>query len=158
MRIAANSKPTAQLARGATIIAVAGLACGLIGCAQIKQAAALEPPPVNPSSPIAGYAEQVSRQTFPDPDFKQIPPKPADVRAPAAYKIAIVGEVRMRRDLAAWRATHPQLSSDPEAWADLQRHRIPPSATAPLSVTHDAESEAFARRLREEATKSQPQQ
>ncbi len=158
MRIAPGANPVAQLKRGSAAAVAAVLACGLIGCAQIHEATALEPPPINPSSPIADYADHVSHQTFPTPTFAQVPPKPAGVRSPAEYKLAITQEVQMRRDLAAWRATHPQLTSDTDAWADLQRHRIPPIASAQVAATHDAESEAFAKRLREEAGKPQPQQ
>jgi hypothetical protein len=142
---------------GVAAVALAG-ALALGGCAPVQQAAdMIQPPPVNPSSPIAGYAEQVSRETFPAPNFREVPPKPTDVRSADAYKLAVVDELRMRRELAVWRAAHPDLDSDTDAWADLQRHRIPPSVGTPVSETHDAEAEAFAKRLREEADRPHPQ-
>ncbi len=133
-------------------------AFGLGACAQVQQGLDLiQPPAVNPSSPIAGYADQVSSQTFLAPSFHDVPPKPTDVLSPADYKDDVVGQIAMRRELAAWRVEHPDLPSDTEAWADLQRHRIPSSVGTPVSATHDAEAEAFAKRLREEAAKSAPQ-
>jgi hypothetical protein len=128
------------------------------GCTQVQQGLdMIQPPPVNPSSPIAAYADQVSHETLPTPSFRDIPPKPTDVRPADAYKTAVMGEIGFRRDLAAWRATHPELTSDTEAWADLERHRIPKSVGTPVAETHDAEAEAFAKRLREEADKPHPQ-
>ncbi len=133
------------------------LALGLGGCAQMQRGLDLiQPPPVNPSSPIAGYAEQVSRESFPAPQFKDVPPKPNEVRSPDQYKTAVVDEIAMRRELAAWRVAHPDLPDDTAAWADLQRHRIPTSNGTPVSETHDAEAEAFAKRLREEAARENP--
>ena len=128
------------------------------GCAQIREATSTTPPPINPSSPIADYANQVSGQTFPTPNFRQVPPNPTNERKPAEFKTAVMHEVQMRRDLLAWRIAHPELPSDTEAWADLQRHRIPVGAAPHVDPTHDAESEAFAKRLREEAAQSHPKQ
>ena len=137
--------------------ALAGV-LGLGGCASVQQGLdMIQPPPINPSSPIASYADQVSRETFPPPNFREIPPKPTDVRPADAYKTAVMGEIGMRRELAAWRIAHPQFQNDSDAWADLQRHRIPKSLGTPVAQTQDAESEAFAKRLREEALRSKPQ-
>ncbi len=152
MRIA---HPAKRGVPGALLIA---LALCLGACAQVQQGLdMIQPPPVNPSSPIAGYADQVSRETFPTPTFKDVPPKPTDVRPVDAYKTAVMDEIGMRRELAAWRAAHPELPSDTEAWADLQRHRIPKTVGTPVADTHDAEAEAFAKRLREEAQRANPQ-
>jgi hypothetical protein len=153
MRIAARARICRTTRLGTLAAALIGSSAGLIGCAEVDRA--LQPPPVNPSSPIAPYAEQVSRENFPAPGFQDVPPKPTDVRPAPSYKQAVVGEVAMRRELAQWRAAHPDLQSDTEAWADLQRHKIPHSIATPVPETQDAESEAFAKRLREEAGKPQ---
>jgi hypothetical protein len=161
MRTAARAYSVTPPGRGSTIAAAAALtvlAAALGGCAQIREATSITPPPINPSSPIAGYANQVSGERFPTPNFRQVPPKPADIRKPAQYKTAVLHEVQMRRDLNAWRVAHPELPSDSEAWADLQRHRIAAGAAPHVDATHDAESEAFAKRLREEAAQSHPNQ
>jgi hypothetical protein len=139
----------------AVALGLTALAVG--GCAEVRHVTSLTPPAVNPSSPIAQYGEAVSRETFAKPSFRNVPPKPINVPTAAAYKLTVMREVQLRRDLAAWRATHPQLTSDTEAWADMERKRIPQMSSAPVSATHDAESEAFAKRLREEAGKPQPQ-
>jgi hypothetical protein len=157
MRIAARAKPR-TLKRSHTPAAAVVVALTLGGCAQVQRGVNLiQPPPVNPSSPIAAYADQVSHETFPTPNFRQVPPKPTDVRSAADYKTAVISEVAMRRALAEWRIAHPDLQSDTEAWADLQRHRISEAAAARVPEAHDAEAEAFAKRLREEAAKSPPQ-
>jgi hypothetical protein len=162
MRIAHPAKLGVFEAFGRAFGGLAGVALfgalGLGGCAQVQQGVdMIQPPPVNPSSPIAGYADQVSHETFATPTFRDVPPKPIDVRAADAYKTAVMGEIGMRRELAVWRAAHPELTSDTDAWADLQRHRIPRSLGTPVAETHDAEAEAFAKRLREEAEKTKPQ-
>lgn len=156
MRIARPAKLSGQMAHYGLLAVASISSAALIGCAQLDRA--IQPPPVNPSSPIAPYAEEVSRENFATPTFSQVPPKPKDVPSAHAYKLAVGREVALREELAAWRAAHPDLPSDVDAWADLQRHRIPAGAAAPVSTTQDAESEAFAKHLREEAAKSQPQQ
>jgi hypothetical protein len=131
----------------------AALMLGLAGCAQVE--AEFQPPPVSPSSPIARYAETVSEEVLPTPTFQDVPPKPTDIREPSSYKAQVVDEIRMRRALTAWRISHPPMSSGTEAWAVQQRNRIPVLQTVPVNDAHDAESAAFARRLREEAVKPQ---
>ncbi len=158
MRTAHPAKPEGGKDLRPIVLGAAAVAFCLGGCAQMNQGLDLiQPPPVNPSSPIAGYADQVSHETFPTPSFRDVPPKPTDVRSAADYKIAVVREVAMRRELVQWRISHPDLQSDTEAWADLQRHHIPQSVGAPVAETHDAEAEAFAKRLREEAERAKPQ-
>jgi len=130
------------------------LAGGLSACAQVERAA-FTPPPVNPSSPIAAYAEQVSRERFRTPSFREVPPKVSDIPSPAAYKTAVIQEVEQRRAVAAWLATHPQLNFDAESYAEAQKQRIPSGEVVAVPTQHDAEAEAFAKRLREEAAKPQ---
>jgi hypothetical protein len=140
MRIAHPAKLGVFEAFGRAFGGLAGVALfgalGLGGCAQVQQGVDMIQPP---------------------PTFRDVPPKPIDVRAADAYKTAVMGEIGMRRELAVWRAAHPELTSDTDAWADLQRHRIPRSLGTPVAETHDAEAEAFAKRLREEAEKTKPQ-
>jgi hypothetical protein len=156
MRIGARLTPAAKTVRTLASTACAavalGLSLGLGGCGQIDRA--IQPPPVNPSSPIAGYAEDVSRRTFPTPTFDSVPPKPIDIRPAPAYKSAVVEQVNNRRALSDWQAAHQPPPSDTAAWAELQRGRIPKTQATPVSETHDAESEAFAKRLREQAAKA----
>jgi len=160
MRIGARLTPAADRVRTVAFrgVAAAGLTLSLTlgACAQIDRA--IQPPPVNPSSPIAGYAEDVSHRTFPTPTFASVPPKPIDIRPAPAYKSAVVEQVNNRRALSDWQAAHQPPASDTAAWADLQRGRIPRTQGTPVSETHDAESEAFAKRLREQAAKAPPAQ
>jgi len=129
------------------------LALGLGGCADVNRA--LEPPPVNPSSPIAAYADRVAQEPYPMPNLITIPPKPTDVRDASAYRAAVVDEVSLRRNLLAWRAAHPESDPNTEAWAAQQRARIPPGQAVPVAQSHEADAEAFAKKLRDAAVKPQ---
>lgn len=137
--------------RGLTIGAATALSAAVGGCANIDRA--IQPPPINPSSPIATYADRVSHQTFATPTFGEVPPVPIDMRPATGYKAAVTEEIQHRRDLAAWQAAHQPPVSDTAAWAELQRKKIPSEQAAPVAQTQDAESEAFAKRLREQAGK-----
>ena len=141
---------------GAKLAICVAAALGASACAEVQQHSPFNLPPVNPSSPIAGYAEQVSQETFATPPFTAVPPKVVDVRPPAAYKTAVVGEVQQRRDVAAWLAAHPQMTDDTEAYEESQLARIPAREHTPVAQTKDAESEAFAKRLREQAQQPAP--
>jgi hypothetical protein len=152
MRLAPIGGRTRRLQRGLPAAGCIALAV-LTGCAQVSRE--FEPPPVDPASPIAAYAERVSNEWFPVPNFQEVPPKPEDVPQPSGFKTAVVNQIQIRRALEAWRIKHPQMSFDTEAWAARQKGRIPASQTTPVDVAHDAESEAFARRLKEEAVKPQ---
>jgi hypothetical protein len=115
----------------------------------------MAPPPVNPSSPIAAYAERVSEEPLQTPSLKDVPPKVADVRPAQTFKGAVVQQIDLRRALESWWAGHPPMSADTEGFAEQARGRIPRLQTLPVPNTHDAESEAFARRLREAAQRPQ---
>jgi hypothetical protein len=135
------------------LVAAAGLVLILSGCAEVDRA--LEPAEVNPSSPIASYADRVASEPLTIPSFASVPAKPTDVRPATSYKAAVIKEVGDRRSLDAWWRDHPQLTDDTEAWAAEQRRRIPKEQADPVATSHDAESEAFAKRLRDQAVKPQ---
>ena len=151
MRIGARTSSAGKPVRSLVIAAALVLSAAVGGCANIDRA--IQPPPVNPSSPIAGYAERVSHENFPTPTFSEVPPAPIDVRPASGYKAVVTEEVQNRRDLAAWQAAHQPPPSDTAAWAELQRRKIPADRATPVPQTQDAESEAFAKRLREQADK-----
>ena len=67
----------------------------------------------------------------------------------------MMDEIKLRRELVAWRASHPPMTSDTQGWAEQQRNLIPAGQKTPVASVHDAESEAFAKRLREAAVKPQ---
>jgi hypothetical protein len=144
--------------RAAGAVLAIAAAATLSACAEVQQHSPFNLPPVNPSSPIAPYAEQVSRENFATPSFTQVPPKIVDVRPPAAYKTAVIDEVQQRRDIAAWLAAHPQLTNDTEGYAAKELARIPGQEKLPVTPQRDAEAEAFAKRLREQAQQPAPQQ
>ncbi len=131
-------------------------AMSVSACAEIDHRSPFNPPPINPSSPIAPYAQAVSQESFTTPSFASVPPKVTDVRPPTAYKQAVIGEVQQRRQLGTWFAQHPPMSDDTEDYAQSERKRIPAQDAAAVPVQHDAEAEAFARRLKEEAQQPPP--
>ena len=143
---------------GAKLAISFAIALGLSACAEAQRYSPFNLPPVNPSSPVAGYAEQVSQETFATPPFTAVPPKVVDIRPPAAYKTAVVNKVQQRRDVAAWLAAHPQLTTDTDAFETKQQARIPAREHVPVGVQRDAESESFAKRLREQAQQPAPKQ
>ena len=144
--------------RGAAFAVFAVAALSVSACAEIDHRSPFNPPPINPSSPVAPYAEQVAQESFRTPSFASVPPKVTDVRAPAVYKQAVIGEVQQRREVGAWLAQHPPMSDDAEAYAETERKRIPAQDAAAVPTQHDAEAEAFAKRLKEEAQQPPPKQ
>jgi hypothetical protein len=133
--------------------ALALLLASLCGCAEINRR--LEPPPVNPSSPIAALAERTSQKTFVRPSFKDVPPKWTDAPAPAVVKAEVVREIADRRALEAYWAVHGPYASGTEAYAKAQEEKIPPGQRTPVAAAHDVQSQAFAREKTKEATKPQ---
>ena len=127
--------------------AIAAALATLGGCADIRAATNLQPLPVNPSSPVAAEAIAASNTPAPIPSFTAIPPKPTDVRAAAAYKVAVISVVGERRTFMRWIAANPPIIDNTDAFAAAQRARV--SGQKPVDAQRQAEADAFAARLRE---------
>lgn len=145
------------VAGAAAIAAIAALA----GCAQLQtvaqdmhEAARMEPMGVDPSSPVAADVARAEAVRGPLPSFASVPPRPTDVRAAGAYKKEVLGVVADRRALSRWEAANPPAVNDTEAWAEAQRQRL--AKERPVAPEKQAESEAFAKKLREAAQAPQP--
>ncbi len=89
------------------------------------------------------------------PSLTDVPPKVLNPPTPESYKSAVLKEIASRRDLEIWWVSHPPMTSDTEGFAVQARGRIPQGVAVPVPQTHDAESEAFAKRLRDAATRPQ---
>jgi hypothetical protein len=152
------------LATGAAIIAIAvAMAAALSACSAIhatgdvlagagrdvREATHLAPLGVDPSSPVAADVAAAEQTTAPIPSFASVPPKPTDVRSAAAYKGQVVDVVGARRSLSGWEAANPPLATDTEAYAEAQRAKLADQHA--VSDAQQAESEAFAKKLRDAA-------
>ena len=137
---------TGYAATGMLILAVGAL---VAGCA-------IRPDAIDPNSPVAAQAKAVSKGRYATPSFRDVPPRPTDVRAPAVYKSDVVGVVVERRSLERWTAGHPPLTNDStEGFADAGRAALAPALAAQASLPSDqgtADTEAFAERLRQRVT------
>ncbi len=136
------------------IMAVA--AAALSGCADYSRLQALAPSGVDGTSAAAGAVRsaQASRPAY--PDLARLPPRPADLRAPAAYGAA-AGELRGgRASLEGWRTQNPPLVDDVEGFAAAEQGRIPPSQRDAPAAEQAARSAAWAAQLREAAKPPPP--
>jgi hypothetical protein len=137
----------------ASVIAAAAT---LAGCAQVRsgaqdlvEATHIAPLPIDPSSPVAADVGRAEQGVGPVPTFASMPPKPTDIRPADAYKQNVVAIVGDRRELTRWEAAHPPLVSDTDAFAVAQRAKL--AGETPVTPEKEAESAAFARKLREAA-------
>ena len=160
-----------QVWTGAALIAAAA---ALAGCAAIAplaeqaksgvqdlvEASNLTPLGVNPASPIAADAERAEQVNGPIPSFAGVPPRPGDVRPPAAYKTEVLAVVGDKRALNRWANANPPGVDDAkatEAYAEAQRRRV--GNEAPVAATKQGETEAFVRKGRQAVGQSdQPPQ
>ena len=137
---------TGHVATGMLILAAGAL---LAGCV-------IRPDPVDPNSPVAAQAKAVSKAHHVTPSFRDVPPRPTDVRAPAVYKSDVVDSVVARRGLERWTAANPPLTTgSTEGFADAGRAALAPALAAQASLPSEegtADTEAFAERLRQRAT------
>jgi hypothetical protein len=132
-----------------------GLAGSAAACAQISPFATR---PVDAQSPIAADVSAASAADTAYPTFSDIPAAPKDVRTPEAWRSAVTGALKDKRVLETQAAANPQTLTNPEGFADAARAR---AATRPGDVPGPesrAETEAFAKALRERATPPPPPQ
>lgn len=136
------TRPAAQLS------ACAGLALFAGGCLDGPTTRAR----IDPSSPIAAEANRLEKAQSRYPTFAQIPPAPKDVRPLAAFA-ELAADVRAA-------AARLERETAPDTWTLTGTERF--AAAAEQRVGEDpgpakaADTEAFARSLRERATPPPP--
>ncbi len=148
--------------KGGALIAIAvALSVTLAGCAQIRTtsddiiaATHAQTLPIDPASPVAADVARAEKIEGPVPSFATVPPKPTDVRSADAYRSQVVDVVGDRRSLARWEAANPPGVNDTERYAEAQRRTL--AGQTPVAAAHGAESDSFARRLREAAEAPPP--
>lgn len=121
-----------------------GLVVLLAGCAGGPKTQAR----IDPASPIAPEAARVRALKGPYPTFAEIPPAPKDVRAPKAYAAAVADAKSALAKLES--------ETGPETWtlngSDSFAANAQREAGAEPAAPKGADTEAFARGLRERAT------
>lgn len=145
-----------RASRVATILLGAPLLLGMGACADLARVSGLAPAPVDAKSPVAAQVREAAQRNYPYPSFRDVPPRPADVRPPAAWKAAVVDELGERRALTSWTAANPPMTNDTQAFVNSAREEIPPSVLIPLDPTTPEATAAFAERLRQEAAPPPP--
>jgi len=159
--LAAPPRHIMKIRRRTRVRALAGVAAGLClgvgGCADLARVTSLGPEPIS-TSPAAGEVREAARRDFPTPSFRDVPPPPANVRPPEAFRMAVTRSIGAREQLQAWVAANPPLTDvateTTEAFAESQRARIPAGQREPIPAP--AGTEDFAARLRELATPPPP--
>jgi hypothetical protein len=133
----------------------AGLLGSVTACVQVSPFATQ---PVDSGSPIAADVSAASVANTPFPTFANIPTAPQDVRSPEAWRKAVASALKDKRVLETQAEANPATLFNPEAFARAARAR---AATRPgyvPTINSRAETEAFAKDLRERATPPPPPQ
>jgi hypothetical protein len=110
-----------RLKRGLTLAAAVGTLC-ISACADLQRATSL--PPVNPESPVAAQVAAAAPKDYPRPSLQAIPPTPMNLPTAAVLKGQVIDMVRCRRAFDQWAPSHPQLTYEPEAFADNLRRLV----------------------------------
>jgi hypothetical protein len=130
---------------------------GLSACADLGRATGVTPEPIDASSPVATQVSAATRTHYPRPSFRDVPPKPTDVRRPAGFRAAVAENDTAGAQLESWIAANPpEQPLDPaatEAYAAQERAKIPPGERIPQAPVG---SEEYAARLRALATPPPP--
>lgn len=120
-------------------------------CAQLPKADPFPDAPVEAGSPLAAQIAREAAAPGPYPTFEDIPAIPTDVRAPAQWRAAVGELLDERQTLLAETAPSTFALHDTDAFvARTQGDANVQPGDVPTDV-EIAESEAFARRLRERA-------
>jgi hypothetical protein len=112
-------------------------------------------PPVAPNAPVARDVAAASRHPGPYPKFSEIPKLPRDVRPPSAWRAAVADVKRSQAKLESEIAALPPPQTDTAAFAAAAQARRPTDAEPP-GPNSAAETEDYARTLRERATPPPP--
>ncbi len=113
---------------------------------------------IDPSSPIAADVAAASRAPGPYPKFANVPPIPKDVRPLSAWRQSIAEAGAEKRQTQA-EAAALSFSLEPgqaDAFARVQRDKIPASELTPPAPDASTQAEAFAAAARARATPPPP--
>ena len=101
------------------------------------------------TAPEVASAMAKGREPAPYPKLSEAPPSPKDVRSVSAWREAVTALKADGADVVRLADATPWTLSGTDAWAEGQRElaRPPPPVTQP-----DLSTEAFAQRMRAEAT------
>ncbi|HTK35968.1 MAG TPA: hypothetical protein VL358_11875 [Caulobacteraceae bacterium] len=134
---------------------MAGLS--VAGCADIARVTSITPEPLAANSAVAAQVKTATRTNYSMPSFRNVPPKPTDVPAPATYRAAVAESKQARAQVETWIAANPPMvvlgENETEAFAAGQRARIP---AGEMTTPAPAGSEEYAARLRALATPPPP--
>ena len=140
----------------ATLSTAAATLTLLGGCADVGSALSLAPGKIDPRSAVAATVQAAARKDYPYPSFRDVPPRPTDVRSADAYKAGVVGQIGERRAVKGWVAANPAMAGDSEGFAATGRAAIPADAIRPLGAAGTQETEAYAARVREQGAAPPP--
>lgn len=126
----------------------ASATASMAGCTDLARASRLTPAGIDPQSAVASRVREVSARRYAYPNFRDIPAKPTDVRAPAQWKESVVGSLEERRGLKGWTAANPAMTSDTEGFAAASRAAIPADVLRPLDSAVAESTAAYAARMR----------
>lgn len=137
-----GQRPAAAQVFGAAAAAVVLSGCAMDRVASVK---------VDPTSPVAVEVAKMARGADSYPKFSDIPPEPADVRAPRVYGERAAQLLAERDKLDAATAPNTWTLSNTESFLDRTRAQAGPNYVAP-----DGSTESFANTIRRRATPPPP--
>ncbi len=134
------------------------MAGGASACAEAGKLNPLALGRIEPSSPVAADIETARRTPGPYPSFSRIPPAPTDVRPARAWRAAAYDAWGLKRRTEAEAAAIPFVLTvgEAEAWAEVERAKIPAAEMAAPTADASDQSEAFAAAERARATPPPP--
>lgn len=127
---------------------------GLAGCAETPLSRYAGP--VDAQSSAADAVREASAHPDAYPDLKRLPPVPRDLRPAPAYGSQAAALKTDKGALDAWKAAHPALVDDTDAYAEAARGRTLDPAKAAPPPDQAQRSEAWAAKMREAAKPPPP--
>ena len=135
------------------------LCAGLLGsAAACVQVSPFATQPVDAGSPIAADVSAASKAQTDFPTFAGIPSAPTDVRSPEAWRKSVASALKDKRVLETQAEANPATLFNAEAFASAARARAAMKPGDVPSTMSRAETEAFAKDLRDRATPPPPPQ
>ena len=139
----------------ARVALAGGLALGVSACQAVKAPKIADP---SIASSLAGRdVVAAAERPGPYPRFEDIPRVPSDVRATAAWTLAVNDMQARRAVLADQIAALPTPATDTEAFSAAMQAGLPAKA-APVAPDAAAAAAAYSRALRARATPPPPRQ
>lgn len=146
-----NGEPRNFWRQKQNLLLCAAGSLALAGCAQLGAVDPFSAPQVDAASPLAAEIARETATPGPYPTFADIPEVPTDVRSPQEWDVAVNALLDERQTLLAETAPSTFALHDTD---DFAAGAVRAANVQPGDVPTDAdiaESEAFARRLRERA-------